>query len=253
MFDKKTIVDGTNRAVSPVIGVILMVAITVILAAVIGAFVLEIGDQQETAPKTSFDIQEEVDNVNIPSRGAADNAQENLTSVGFTIAGGDTLSVDQTRLSHEGNTSVWARPNGENNHINDAWNSGTPEVLPQPNVCETLGTNDDVELSSGESIHAEFSGGQFRILDYGKDIHPKLPPHGTLTCSGDGWITQQLRTQNRVMQFRDYPAPANEEYTASKMMLEGDDVQVVWTASSGGKTQTLTKYTVQTGWPDNPE
>jgi flagellin-like protein len=33
-----------NRAVSPVIGVILMVAITVILAAVIGTFVLGLGD-----------------------------------------------------------------------------------------------------------------------------------------------------------------------------------------------------------------
>ncbi|ELK56003.1 hypothetical protein D320_01493, partial [Haloferax sp. BAB-2207] len=34
-----------SRAVSPVIGVILMVAITVILAAVIGTFVLGLGDQ----------------------------------------------------------------------------------------------------------------------------------------------------------------------------------------------------------------
>jgi len=34
----------TDRAVSPVIGVILMVAITVILAAVIGTFVLGLGD-----------------------------------------------------------------------------------------------------------------------------------------------------------------------------------------------------------------
>ncbi|ELZ78228.1 hypothetical protein C455_11113 [Haloferax larsenii JCM 13917] len=44
-----------DRAVSPVIGVILMVAITVILAAVIGTFVLGLGDQvQETAPQASF-------------------------------------------------------------------------------------------------------------------------------------------------------------------------------------------------------
>ncbi|WP_101295471.1 type IV pilin [Halegenticoccus soli] len=44
-----------NRAVSPVIGVILMVAITVILAAVIGTFVLGLGDQvQQTAPQASF-------------------------------------------------------------------------------------------------------------------------------------------------------------------------------------------------------
>lgn len=39
-----------KRAVSPVIGVILMVAITVILAAVIGAFVLGLGTQVSTSP-----------------------------------------------------------------------------------------------------------------------------------------------------------------------------------------------------------
>jgi flagellin-like protein len=42
-------------AVSPVIGVILMVAITVILAAVIGTFVLGLGDQvQNNAPQATF-------------------------------------------------------------------------------------------------------------------------------------------------------------------------------------------------------
>lgn len=46
-------------AVSPVIGVILMVAITVILAAVIGAFVLNIGGSQDTAPSVSFDFENE--------------------------------------------------------------------------------------------------------------------------------------------------------------------------------------------------
>jgi flagellin-like protein len=41
--------------VSPVIGVILMVAITVILAAVIGTFVLGLGDQvSESAPQAQF-------------------------------------------------------------------------------------------------------------------------------------------------------------------------------------------------------
>jgi flagellin-like protein len=47
-----------DEAVSPVIGVILMVAITVILAAVIGTFVLGLGDQvQDTAPQASFNFE----------------------------------------------------------------------------------------------------------------------------------------------------------------------------------------------------
>ncbi|WP_440766782.1 type IV pilin [Natronorubrum sp. DTA7] len=43
-YRQKLIGSEEERAVSPVIGVILMVAITVILAAVIAAFVLDIGD-----------------------------------------------------------------------------------------------------------------------------------------------------------------------------------------------------------------
>ncbi|NGM71425.1 type IV pilin [Natronolimnobius sp. AArcel1] len=55
MFDGKSIANKLvgsedERAVSPVIGVILMVAITVILAAVIAAFVLDLGQQTGSAP-----------------------------------------------------------------------------------------------------------------------------------------------------------------------------------------------------------
>jgi len=53
-MDFKNLLDD-EKAVSPVIGVILMVAITVILAAVIGTFVLGLGDQvQETTPNANF-------------------------------------------------------------------------------------------------------------------------------------------------------------------------------------------------------
>lgn len=47
-----------DSAVSPVIGVILMVAITVILAAVIGTFVLGLGDSVgNSAPQAQFDFE----------------------------------------------------------------------------------------------------------------------------------------------------------------------------------------------------
>ena len=53
MMDLKRLFTDED-AVSPVIGVILMVAITVILAAVIGAFVLNIGGNQEAAPQATI-------------------------------------------------------------------------------------------------------------------------------------------------------------------------------------------------------
>jgi len=51
----KSLFDDDD-AVSPVIGVILMVAITVILAAVIASFVLGLGQQNQNAPQASFSM-----------------------------------------------------------------------------------------------------------------------------------------------------------------------------------------------------
>jgi len=64
-FKKLLETDDDERAVSPVIGVILMVAITVILAAVIGAFVIGIGDDQEVQPTASFNFDFDTDTNNV--------------------------------------------------------------------------------------------------------------------------------------------------------------------------------------------
>jgi len=62
LFKKES---GEERAVSPVIGVILMVAITVILAAVIGAFVIGIGEDQEVQPTASFNFDFSSDKITV--------------------------------------------------------------------------------------------------------------------------------------------------------------------------------------------
>ncbi|UTF53249.1 type IV pilin [Natronosalvus rutilus] len=49
--------ESSNRAVSPVIGVILMVAITVVLAAVIAAFVLDLGQGQSSNVNAGVSIE----------------------------------------------------------------------------------------------------------------------------------------------------------------------------------------------------
>ncbi|MDS0258316.1 type IV pilin N-terminal domain-containing protein [Haloarcula sp. S1CR25-12] len=75
-----------DDAVSPVIGVILMVAITVILAAVIASFVLGLGDQQQQTPQASFEWEY--------------NSDDSTFTV--THDGGD--SIDLARISIEGAT-----------------------------------------------------------------------------------------------------------------------------------------------------
>jgi flagellin-like protein len=80
----KEFVSGeSDRAVSPVIGVILMVAITVILAAVIGTFVLGLGDSlSNTSPQAQLSL-------------SADAANDEIE---FSHSGGDTLQSDRTRI-----------------------------------------------------------------------------------------------------------------------------------------------------------
>ena len=88
-----------DAAVSPVIGVILMVAITVILAAVIATFVLGLGDQvSDAAPQTSFsfDYDGEADpgsNTDLASNSdAADRGELTITHSGGA-------SIAQARLN----------------------------------------------------------------------------------------------------------------------------------------------------------
>ena len=76
-FSKKLVGNEEERAVSPVIGVILMVAITVILAAVIAAFVLDMGDSMGNEPVNAVASIDESDNstvieVSVDNLGNAD-------------------------------------------------------------------------------------------------------------------------------------------------------------------------------------
>jgi len=57
MISKLKAALDDDRGVSPVIGVILMVAITVILAAVIGTFVLGLGDSLQQTPQAQLDAE----------------------------------------------------------------------------------------------------------------------------------------------------------------------------------------------------
>ena len=61
---RKLIGPEDERAVSPVIGVILMVAITVILAAVIAAFVLDIGPGDSTITAAA-DVSDDGDHISV--------------------------------------------------------------------------------------------------------------------------------------------------------------------------------------------
>ena len=141
----RQLISKEDRAVSPVIGVILMVAITVILAAVIGTFVLGLGNnvQQNAQAGVTFqqssassDHSGEADvtiTVNSIQRadsftvklsgdggdGTPDTDSEAASGAvsGTELGVGDTLTV--TNLDKEGKITVIAEYDGNENVIGE--------------------------------------------------------------------------------------------------------------------------------------
>ena len=130
-------------AVSPVIGVILMVAITVILAAVIGTFVLGLGDQvQSSAPNANFqfDYNSSASNFTVIHNGGQDIDSENVeisvesgtSNANWTDGTGSagTLSTgSSSEFSYESDSQfgdsgqagdsvlvIWQSPNGDSSN-----------------------------------------------------------------------------------------------------------------------------------------
>jgi len=123
-FKKLLETDDDERAVSPVIGVILMVAITVILAAVIGAFVIGIGDDQEVQPTASFNFDFDTD----------------TNKVTVSHSQGDTIDQpDSLYISVDGDRVEW----------NDSSSTGG----------FTSYTNGTYPVNSGKQVTGELSGG----------------------------------------------------------------------------------------------
>lgn len=111
-IQQKLIGSKDERAVSPVIGVILMVAITVILAAVIAAFVLDlggsVGQEAQAGVSMEFDQSQKNLSIQVTSMGNADyvtfgGAASELDLDGssdklsdHTMTVGDSITVSNT-------------------------------------------------------------------------------------------------------------------------------------------------------------
>lgn len=125
-----------KKAVSPVIGVILMVAITVILAAVIGTFVLGLGDNVNSTPQASwdFEITEGDNELTITHTGGDSITKARLsvsgvssglsttgsgTAVGFSdpVTAGDSATVDITEEDGSTVRLVYTSEGGDNSNV----------------------------------------------------------------------------------------------------------------------------------------
>jgi hypothetical protein len=208
------------------------------------AFVLEIGDQQETAPSTSLESSESATNI---WKDSSKNKRMGVNTVDLTVAGGDNLPLSQTRITHAGNASVIGRVNGENTYGNGPHLSDGLLLQMTPDVCETAGTNQQATWEAGQSYEVLWSGGSGREFTISGKRAP-LPSHAAAVESGNcgsaiqpyfGDMSKGSGTDTLALV---YP---KDGYEVSKALMEGDPVGVKWQASSGGKTQRIYTYTVQ--------
>jgi len=136
-MDFKNLLDD-KRAVSPVIGVILMVAITVILAAVIGTFVLGLGDQvQSTTPSATFGF----DSENLGSDADDDK-------VTITHESGDSIDTNSLTVKI-GSTIIYDQGTPESANKTSGWTGSEVTAGSQLVFDESDGTADDIV--SGEN------------------------------------------------------------------------------------------------------
>jgi len=120
----KALLDDDD-AVSPVIGVILMVAITVILAAVIATFVLGLGDQiSSTAPQASFSF--------------------DYTEDEYISDPGDDTENGKLEVTHNGGNSIAA---------NELFIRGAAGTNGDWTTVGSYGTNSDI--NAGDSVSTD--------------------------------------------------------------------------------------------------
>lgn len=125
-----------DRAVSPVIAVILMVAITVILSAVIGTFVLDIGsDLNESPPQATFETEQDT----ITKRGF------DWTVLNISHVGGETVEQSNIKVTANGEEAL-GYVSGTNLVAKRLW-SGNSEIQAGDQISVISKTDADIDPS----------------------------------------------------------------------------------------------------------
>jgi flagellin-like protein len=147
-----------NDAVSPVIGVILMVAITVILAAVIGTFVLGLGDQvSDSSPTASFTFSQGT--YTTPGGSTAYEAVE------VTHDGGDSIDGSNINILVDGVEAYAADTSATPNKVIDPF---TTELTAGDTTTVVATTDADVVTGTGSSAdtyNEDTTNGDLEITD----------------------------------------------------------------------------------------
>jgi hypothetical protein len=168
----------------------------------------------------------------------------NGTEVLLTHAGGDTLSPADTEILVAGNASVWgtvnpaSEPEGGGYSADTGFDPDTDEHLVRP--VPDFVANDPFE-----------SGDTWRVSAYGGPIEDQKGWHNRVwpdreVVGGDYWVSfkaDQNREDLWAIRHREGDSMVPPKVNANTL-ASGDEIKVVWTASSGDESETLFEYAV---------
>lgn len=196
-----------DNAASSVIGVILIVAITVILAAVVGTFALGIGDSaQKSQPVVSFSVQQQERFLEEGSgnQDGSDNAPDetNVTVVVLNHESGDNLDTGQINITVNGYPAFELRETSDMYEIAPFWDGQST-------------------INSGSTS-----------VVYGYDSQPG--PYGVFTTN----VGVQIG-------IADSDDGYEGQSTDVKQLSSGDTVRIIWSSESSDDSAILRKYEVK--------
>ena len=208
-----TLVDD-ETGVSPVIGVILMVAVTVIIAAVIGSSALGLGNSvSETAPQAQFSAE----TGEVTMTDGAGNF-ETFTLMNITHGGGEAVDVDDIHMTVDGKQAYTYSPDIVDNHDN-------PVVLDIGDLQSdnTLSAGDEVLIATGNSYPEDFGAPTGIDLEGADNARSLYHFNG----GGDIYVTD---------------GSSSTEYTDGVKLEEGQIVRVIYEGSD--LSQVLAEFEV---------
>lgn len=126
MFERMAFTKNDD-AVSPVIGVILMVAITVILAAVIAAFVFGMAGNVQSTKNVALTAQRTAGGVQITNMGGTDAG--NIASFSVSVAGAVTTATSGSLSQTVGSYATYTAASNSRIIVTGTFNDGTTQVL----------------------------------------------------------------------------------------------------------------------------
>ncbi|ADN36989.1 Protein of unknown function DUF1628 [Methanolacinia petrolearia DSM 11571] len=160
--------QNRNEAVSPVVGVMLMLVVTIIIASVVSAFAGGLAGNQEKTPQTTLSVNSQIAGFSLNSS----DPTEYENGLMFENTGGDTFSLNDIKIQLQSEDTKYTLTTSDK--VN--WSSGSGVCLPEgitynEGYFQKIGntSTNDVAIAPGDKfmLYADSSLVAQDLTEYG--------------------------------------------------------------------------------------